>query len=419
MPRLTRRSFGRLAAAGLSALAAPSLGADARPRIIVIGGGAGGASAARALAEAPNEKLSVTLLEPNATYHTCFGANLALGGLRSFDSLRHGYEKLPGRGINIIQEWVVAIDRDRRELRLSSGAEMGYDLLVVAPSIDIRYDSVPGYSAEAQLAMPHAYKGGTQVEVLAARLKEMRPGGVFVMLAPPEPSRCPPGPYERASMAAWLLSSINPTAKIIILDPKDDFTKKELFLDGWKRRYAGMIEWMPLSALGKVEVDPQAMTFRAGGQTIKADVANVIPAQKAGRIAEAAGLTENGWCPIVPATMQSRMDEHIYVLGDAATASAMPKSAFAANNQAKVAADAILAALKGSPPPEPQFANVCWSVIADKDCVKIGGTFKAKSKIIFPETTFKSAIGESADLREATYLEDLSWYEAMVFEMFG
>ena len=310
--------------------------------------------------------------------------SLAIGGLRSFDALRHDYEGLLNRGLNVIEEWVEAIDRDRREVRLSSGVTLGYDRLIVAPGIDIRYDSVPGYSIDAQLAMPHAYKGGAQVEVLTARLKAMRPGGVFVMLAPPEPSRCPPGPYERASMAAQLLASTNPTAKIIVLDPKDEFTKKDLFLDGWKRHYPGMIEWTPLSKLGKVEVDPETMELRAGGQTFKADVANVIPAQKAGQIAEAAGLTENGWCPIVPATMQSRMDENIHVLGDAATASAMPKSAFAANSQAKVAANAILGALTGSPVYEPHYANICWSVIADKDCVKIGGTYRRSRRSSSP-----------------------------------
>lgn len=420
MTRLTRRNFSRLAAvAGLSALAAPALSAGTRPRVVIIGGGAGGASAARALANAGKAAVSITLIEPNAVYHSCFGSNLAIGGLRSFDALRHDYEGLLNRGLNVIEEWVEAIDRDRREVRLSSGVTLGYDRLIVAPGIDIRYDSVPGYSIDAQLAMPHAYKGGAQVEVLTARLKAMRPGGVFVMLAPPEPSRCPPGPYERASMAAQLLASTNPTAKIIVLDPKDEFTKKDLFLDGWKRHYPGMIEWTPLSKLGKVEVDPETMELRAGGQTFKADVANVIPAQKAGQIAEAAGLTENGWCPIVPATMQSRMDENIHVLGDAATASAMPKSAFAANSQAKVAANAILGALTGSPVYEPHYANICWSVIADKDCVKIGGTYQAKSKIFFPASSFKSSLDDSIDVRETNQREALSWYESIVSEMFG
>ena len=246
---------------------------------------------------------------------------------------------------------------------------------MLSPGIDLKYDSIPGYSAAAQTRMPHAWKSGTQVKVLRDQVMNMKKGGTFVMLPPPNPYRCPPGPYERVSMIAHMLKETNPTAKIIVLDPKPKFSKQGLFMAGWEKHYPGMIEWIgPDTHGGILNVNADTMEIETDLDTFQADAACVVPAQRAGSIAMAAGVNDGDWCPIVPATMASRADENIYVLGDASVASAMPKSGFSANSQAKVAANAIRGELTGSRVYDARFANTCWSLVATNDGVRLAPT---------------------------------------------
>ncbi len=419
---LSRRRFLAAAAAASTALSAPAVIAQGRPRVVVVGGGAGGATAARYIARDSKGAVDVTLVEPSRAYYTCFFSNLYLGGFRDFASLGHGYGALAAKhGINVVHDWAVSIDRDTRSVGLAGGASLAYDRLVLSPGIDFRPGSVPGWDLSQQNRMPHAYKAGSQTQLLRAQIEAMPQGGVYCMVAPPNPFRCPPGPYERISMVAHALKQANPTAKILVVDPKKKFSKQGLFEDGWQRHYPGMIERIgPDMGGGSFEVRPGAMEVVVDGEATKVDVCNVIPAQQAGRIAALADITdESGWAPVVPHTMQSRADADIHVLGDASLQGDMPKSGFSANSQAKVCAMAVRGALTGSKTFPARFSNTCWSLIGTDDGVKVGASYEATDEKIAKTDGFISKTGESAELRKTTYEESLGWYAAISGDMFG
>ncbi|KPP83704.1 MAG: NADH dehydrogenase, FAD-containing subunit [Rhodobacteraceae bacterium HLUCCA08] len=418
---LNRRAFIGTAAAAGAALAAPMVRAQGRPRVVVVGGGAGGATVARYLARDSEGAVEVTLVEPSRSYYTCFFSNLYIGGFREIDSLAHSYGTLASDyGINVIHDWAVGVDRDARTVTLAGGAVLPYDRLVLSPGIDFVDGAVPGWDVSAQNAMPHAYKGGSQTELLKAQIEAMPEGGTFAMVAPPNPFRCPPGPYERISMVAHLLSRINPTAKILVADPKENFSKQGLFEEGWERHYAGMITRIgPDFGGADVEVNPAEMTVTIDGVVENVDVCNVIPAMKAGRIADIAGVTEGNWAPVNAFDLSSRIDETIHVLGDSAAQGDMPKSGFAANSQAKVCSNAILGALTGSTVFPARFTNTCWSLISTDDGVKVGAAYEATEEKIASTDSFISQTGESDDLRAATYRESIGWYDGITTDMFG
>ena len=421
MSGFTRRTFLGGSVAAAAAFSAPAVFGSTKPRVVVIGGGAGGATAARYIAKDSKGAVDVTLIEPTRTYYTCFFSNLYMGGVRSYDSIGHSYGKLASEyGINVVHDWATGVDRDAKTVALAGGGNVGYDRLVVSPGIDFVDDSVPGWDVNAQNKMPHAYKAGSQSQLLKAQLDNMREGGLIVMVAPPNPYRCPPGPYERVSMMAHSMKQQNPTAKIMVLDPKEKFSKMGLFQEGWENHYSGMIDWVG-GDFGKVtSVNPETMEIDLDGETIKPDVCNVIPAMKAGLIAEKAGLTnDKGWCDIVPATMQSRVDPNIHVLGDATNNGDMPKSGYSANSQAKAAAMAIRAELTGSKAFAPKFSNTCWSMIGTDDGVKVGASYEATDEKIAKVDGFISQTGESADLRKQTFEESLGWYAGITSDMFG
>jgi sulfide dehydrogenase [flavocytochrome c] flavoprotein chain len=418
-----RRSFLKGTVAGVAlASAAPSVIGQAKPRVVVIGGGAGGATAARYLAKDSKGALDVILIEPSRTYYTCFFSNLYMGGFRDFASTGHTYGKLASDyGVTVVHDWAAGIDMDYKTVSLASGSKMTYDRLVVSPGIDFRYDTTPGYGPESTGRMPHAWKGGSQTQALKAQIDRMRQGGTFLMVAPPNPYRCPPGPYERISMAAHTLKQKNPTAKILILDPKEQFSKQALFQEGWDRHYDGMVEWIPASFHGGIKrIDANTMTVETDADTFQVDVANVIPGQRAGQIAVTAGLTnDKGYCPINAETMQSNVNSDVYVLGDATIAGDMPKSGFSANSQAKVASMAIRGDLTGSRVFKPKYSNTCWSLIATNDGVKVGASYEASDGKIAKTTGFISQVGEDSDLRKKTYEESIGWYNGIISDMFG
>lgn len=420
--RINRRQFsaGLLAAAGVVGMPGV-LRAQAKPRVVVIGGGPGGATVAKYVARDSQGAVEVTMIEPLETFVTCFHSNLYLGDMRSFESISHGY-KLGSYGVKHVRQFAAAIDRDKKEVRLADGSAVPYDRLVMAPGIDIKFDSVPGYSEAAAEIMPHGWKPGAQTKLVKKQLDALPDGATIVMVAPPNPYRCPPGPYERVSVMAKVLKAKGHTkSKIIVLDPKDKFSKMALFQEGWQKHYPGMVEWMDPKMHGGIKgVDPAAMTVTTDFETIKADMVNVIPAQMAGKIAREANLVnETGYCPIDASNMKSAIDPNIYVLGDASIAGAMPKSAFSANSQAKVVANAVRGELTGSRTFPARYANTCWSVLAQDDTVKIGGRYEPKDGKIAEIEGFVSKTGEDAGIRLQTSEENMGWYAGITADIFS
>jgi NADPH-dependent 2,4-dienoyl-CoA reductase/sulfur reductase-like enzyme len=423
----TRRGFLKGAAvfgAGVATgqFAAPAL-AQAKPKIVIVGGGPGGLIVLRKLANDGKGDFDITLVEAQKTYTTCFYSNLFLGGFQPIENLTFSYgvvAKLPG--VTLAQDTASSIDRQRREVILQSGTRLPYDRLVMAPGIDLDYGSVPGWSAAAEERMPHAWKAGAQTLLLKRQIDAVPDGGLIVMIAPPVPYRCPPGPYERASMMACALKTAGKSkARIVILDPKERFSKQGLFQAGWEKYYPGMIEWLPQSIHGGIQsVDPASMTVATGFETYaNAALVNVIPRQTAGRIARDAGLTdEQGYCPIDAFTMASRKDRSIFVVGDACIPGDMPKSAFATSSQARAAASVIRAELTGQAMPMLAYENTCWSLIAADDSVKIGGTYGPTDVKIAERSAFLSKPDESAETRRETYAESAAWYSNLTAAMF-
>jgi sulfide dehydrogenase [flavocytochrome c] flavoprotein subunit len=408
--------------AAAAMLAAPMVRAagHGKPRVVVVGGGAGGATAARYIAKDSEGEISVTLIEPTRKYYTCFFSNLYLGGFKQIEDIGHSYGTLAAGGVNVVHDWAIGVDRDAKTVSLAGGGTVGYDKLILSPGIDFVEGAIEGWDLSAQNAMPHAYKAGSQSELLKAQLEAMPQGGTFAMVAPPNPYRCPPGPYERISMVAHFLKANNPTAKIIVADPKEKFSKQALFQEGWANHYAGMVDWIGADfGGGEVSVDPNAMSVTIDGEETKVDVCNVIPAMKAGRIAELAGVTDGNWAPVNAADMSAKADPDIHVLGDAASQGDMPKSGYSANSQAKVCANAVRGALTGTRVFPAKFANTCWSLIDTNDGVKVGATYEATDEKIAKVDGFISATGESAELRKATYEESEGWYAGITADMFG
>jgi sulfide dehydrogenase [flavocytochrome c] flavoprotein subunit len=423
LPRRTRRDILKLGIiAAASRFCAPALAQDAAARIVVIGGGFAGATCARALKRL-DPHLAVTLVEANPEYTACPFSNLVIAGLRDLRDQQFGYDRLRTDGVELAALSATAIDPQARAVKLGDGAKLPYDRLIVAPGIDIRWDVLPGYDEAAAERMPHAWKAGPQTMLLRTQLDAMKDGGLVVMSAPANPFRCPPGPYERASLIAWYLKTRKPRSKLIVLDAKDSFSKQKLFEKAWGQLYPGLLEWVPLSSGGKlVSVDPAALTLTTDFETYKADVANVIPPQRAGRVAELAGVADrSGWCPIDPATFASTLRPNIHVIGDAAIAEAMPKSAFAANAQAKVCAAAIAALLAGKSPVTPKLINTCYSLAAPDYGFSVAGAYHpANGKLADVEGAGGiSPLDAPSDTRRKEALLGEAWFRTITAEVFG
>lgn len=424
MSKITRRQFNTLLGAGVASIAVPKgIRAQAKPSVVVIGGGAAGATAARYLAKDSEGKIDVTLISADEKYTTCFFSNLYLGDFRTFDSITHSYDKLNADyGINVVIGYAQGIDTAKKSVAMADGSSVAYDSLIVAPGIDLKFDSVPGYSKEAAEKAPHAWQAGAQTSLLKSKLDALENGQNIVMVPPPNPYRCPPGPYERVSMMAHILKTRGLTdSKILVIDPKEKFSKQGLFQEGWQNHYPDMVEWYGSDVHGGVVgVDVEAGTVETDLDTFEGALLNIIPGQQAGAIAIEGGLTDDsGFCPIVADSMRSTMDENIYVLGDASIAGAMPKSGFSANSQAKVAAMSVRGDLLGSKVFPAKFSNTCWSLIATDDGVKVGAQYAVEEGKIAATSKFISETGEDAALRKTTYEESIGWYDGITKDIFG
>jgi sulfide dehydrogenase [flavocytochrome c] flavoprotein subunit len=409
----------RRALLAASLLAAPAL-AQAQPRLVVIGGGFGGATAARALHRAG---LAVTLIEPVETYVSCPFSNAVIAGLREMDQQRFSYAGLRRDGIAVVHQAATAVDAAARRVTLADGTVLPYDRLVMAPGIDLRFDALPGYDQAAAEVMPHAWKAGAQTLLLRRQLEAMEDGGLVVMAVPANPFRCPPGPYERASLIAHYLKMHKPRSKLMVLDAKDVFSKQKLFEQAWASLYPGLLEYVPLSMGGKVtEVDVAGRVLRTEFGDHEAAVANVIPPQRAGRIAEAAGVADrSGWCPVDPVTFESRLQPGIHVIGDAIIAGAMPKSAFAANAQARVCAEAVVGLLRGEVPAAPKLINTCYSIVAPDYGISIAGVYQPANGLLtdVPGAGGTSPLVASASVRHAEAVYAEGWYRTITADVFG
>jgi sulfide dehydrogenase [flavocytochrome c] flavoprotein subunit len=429
---ISRRDFNKLLVSGVAGSAFGLFGMSgntfaaggSKKHVVVVGGGFGGAATAKYLRKL-DPSISVTLIEQKLSYITCPFSNWVLGGLKTMKDITHTYTALRTRhGVNVIADRVVSIDAAKGTLKLAGGRVIGYDRLVVSPGIDFKYDAIPGYSQKiAESKIPHAWQAGPQTVLLHRQLQTMKNGGAVLICPPDNPFRCPPGPYERASLVAHYLKKHKPKSKVIILDAKEKFSKQGLFTKGWERLYPGMIEWHSSTGGGKVlGVDAKAMTVETDFGAIKGAVINIIPPQKAGKIAFDAGLTnEKGWCPVHPASFESTLHKGVHVIGDACIAGAMPKSGFAASSQGKVAAAAIINMLRGQEPAPPSLVNTCYSLIGPEYGISVAGVyeFAATGIIEIPGSGGLTPADASDDqlAQEAMFAE--GWYTNISKDIWG
>jgi len=423
--RLPRRRFLQNLLGGVGAATAlPYLqgcSEGSKGRVVIVGGGFGGATCAAFLARAG---VHVTLVEQSRRFVTCPFSNSVIAGFMDMAAITHGYDGLRKRGVWVVNYAATGVDTGSRQVVLSGGLRLPYDRLVLSPGIAMKWNAVEGYDRAASQTMPHAWKAGEQTLLLRNQLEAMEDGGIVVISAPAAPYRCPPAPYERACLMAHYLKHHKPRSKIIILDAKDSFTKQDLFTQGWEKLYPGMIDWVPASQGGTVtRVDPATRTFYCEAGAFKADAANMIPPQRAGEIARIAGVANDDkeWCLVDPKTFESTAVPGIHVLGDACYAGAMPKSGFAANSQGKACAAALVSLLAEREVAEPVFLNTCYSLLAPDYGISINAAYLADDQGIVSllGSGGTSPLDAPSSVRrdEAKYAE--GWYASMTGEMFG
>ena len=427
MAGFSRRQFGKLlgGAGAVTAVGLPTFAiAQTKPKVVVVGGGAGGATAAHYLKKDGGAAIDVTLIEANATYSSSFFSNLFIGGLRKFETLNHSYAGLKSAGVNVVQAYASAVDTSKKVVITRDGKRFPYDKLVLSPGIEIKFDSIEGYSKDLAQRFPHAYDtNGAGKLALMNAINTMKDGGTFAMVMPNNPYRCPPGPYERACMIAHQLKTKKPKSKLVIIDPKKAFSKQPVFVEAFDKYYKGIVELNLTNdiddfAVTRFDAKAKEITTKAG-KKVKFDAANVIPQQRAGYIARASAVVDGDWVPVNPENFSAKANKDIYVLGDATVAAEMPKSAFSANSQAKVAVNDILAELLKKEKFPARFRNTCWSLVAPDDCVKIGANYAPKDGKLDPSGGFVSQPKEEAGIRKQNYAESIGWYDGIIADMFN
>ena len=420
----TRREILRGAGSATAAALWPrALRAQAAPRIVIVGGGFAGAACARAL-RAAEQKLAITLVEARQTYTAPPLSNGVLGGVRELSQQQFGYDKIAAAGIKVVIAAATAVDAQARSVTLSSGDKLAYDRLVLAPGIELKFDALPGYSEAAAAQVPHAWTtDAAQYELLRRQIVAMADDGVVAIVAPANPSRCPPGPYERASMIAHYLKTNKPRAKIVILDAKDNFSMQQLFLNAWQAFYPGVIAWKSLSNGGNVaSIDMAKKSIETDFDTYQYAVANVIPPQKAGKIAALAGVVDRtGWCPVDAVTFESLKEKNIHVIGDSAFAGSMPKSAFAGLLEGKLCAAAIVRLFAGAAPEAAPMASNCYSVVAPGYAISITGEFRPVNGEYteVDNSIHSSPLDAPPTLRAEEAKNADAWFRTATTEIFG
>ena len=422
--KMNRRDFVRAAGAATAVglIGIPHLALGAANKVVVVGGGTGGATVAKYIKRL-DPSIEVTVVEPNPVYYTCYFSNEVLSGERTLDSLRVAYDGLKALGITMVQDSAESIDAAKKVVKTGGGKELPYDRCVVAPGVELLFEKIEGHSEASAATLTHAWKAGEQTKILRGQLEAMADGGTVVITAPPNPYRCPPGPYERASQIAIYLKAHKPKSKIIILDSKSQFSKQGLFTQAWEKFFPGMIEWRPGPDAAVVKVSAKGMTAETSfGDEIKADVLNVIPPQRAGKIAQAAGLADDqGWCPVDAKTFESSLAKGIHVIGDACIAGAMPKSAYSANSQAKVCAGAVVALLSGKEVGVPSYVNTCYSIAGPEWGISVAGVYKVAADGKIAEVPGAGGLTpmdapDWAHKREVAYAH--SWYKNIIQDSF-
>ncbi|NQW01010.1 MAG: FAD-dependent oxidoreductase [Rhodospirillales bacterium] len=421
MVAIKRRKFlnGLMTAGAL--VAAPRSFAGARAHVVIVGGGVGGIAAARHLATHYPE-IAITMIEANPAYTCCFSSGAVLADLRERSSLDFAYDRVRQTdAIKWINARATRIDVEKSVVHLSEQETVAYDRLIVAPGIGLDFDQIDGFDGAAQVRFPHSYVLGGDIDLLKSRLAAVEDGGLVVLSVPARPYRCTPAPYERVSMIAHYLKSHKPKSKILVLDNKDEFPLMDRILPAWDRFYGGMIEWVPLEFGGQVErVNGADGSLVYDGQTIRPDLANVIPPQRAGDIARASGLSaDDGWCPVDPVTLQSLLAGNVHVIGDAAEAGDMSKSAHAAASMGDVCAAAVGRLLTGRDPMPPAYDNACYFLIAPNHGLQVGGAYQAEHGRITGTRGFSSAIGETDMTRAATAAAGDRWFGEFTDDLFG
>lgn len=419
---VTRRNAVIGITVAATSLAAPSiLRAQSAGRIVVVGGGFGGAACARALKRA-DARLQVTLIEPDKTYISCPFSNEVIAGLRVIEAQQFGYDKLAAAGLTVVAQAATAIDAQKRRVTTGDGAAFGYDRLVLSPGIDFHFDALPGYDEAASETMPHAWKAGAQTLLLRRQLEAMADGGTVAIAIPANPSRCPPAPYERAGLIAHYLKAKKPRSKILILDAKDTFSQQRLFEKAWKELYGDMIERVALSQGGRLtSIDAATKTIVTEFGNYTPDVANVIPPQRAGRIAGIAGAADaTGWCPIDPVTFESKLVPNIHVIGDACLGGGIPKSASAATAQGKACAAAIVNLLAGRAAETQRLTGVCYNTVAPGYGFSLVGHYQPRGDIFAEvEGGATSPVDAPRELRAREAAEAERWFQMITADTFG
>jgi NADPH-dependent 2,4-dienoyl-CoA reductase/sulfur reductase-like enzyme len=419
---LTRRQIVAGMAIGTAVLARPHISrAQGAARVIVIGGGFGGASCARALRRL-DPKLQITLVEPNAVFTACPFSNEVIAGLREIGAQQFSYERIAAEGVRVAAQAATGIDPDHRRITLADGSALVYERLVLSPGIDINFKALEGYDGAASATMPHAYKAGEQTLLLRQQIEAMTDGGVVAISVPANPSRCPPAPYERASLIAHYLKAHKPRSKVLILDAKDTFSQQKLFETAWSELYGGLIERISLSQGGRVtSVDPASKTVVTEFGNYTPDVANIIPPQQAGRIAALAGAADHtGWCPIDPTTFASKLAPDVHVIGDACLGGGIPKSAAAAQAQGKACAAVIVAQLAGRTLDASTLTGVCYSIVAPGYAFSLAGVYRPKDDIFAEiEGGGASPLDAPRELRAREADEADTWFKTITVDAFG
>ena len=428
MTEITRRELIRTlgtagAAAGLLGWPFLASAGQAQGKVVIIGGGFGGATCAKYLRRfAP--AANITLVERDTHFVTCPFSNAVMAGIYDLGYITHGYSALRERhGVDVIHDSATQVDPAGKTVALAGGDVLKYDRLVLSPGIDMKWGAIEGYDEETSATLPHAWKAGPQTLLLRRQLEAMPDGGVVVIAAPRNPFRCPPGPYERASLIAHYLKQAKPKSKVLIYDAKGAFSKQPLFEQGWQALYPGMIEWIGETDGGAIErVDAANMTvYPTFGDPQKADVINIIPPQQAGAIARNAGLAPDGWCPVDQRTFESTVHNDVFVIGDASVANPMPKSGFAASSQGKICAAAIAADLSGQELPEPSYVNTCYSLVGPEYGISVAAVYRFGEKGIYAVEGAGGVSPKDADdtfrREEARY--SVGWYQSITSDIWG